>query len=210
MNVIQTRREGGFTLVELFVVMALLLPILGVVLSSSDVALQSMRASEAGADAVENAQRIAQRVTQFIRPAILSTYRMEATDTDVAMGRATAAGEWIDPVDLEPRPVMQFRSADGILAINASALTSVRVLRFRLDPGETVDGTDQDGDRLVDEGSIVFEHDGESVVLGTGIEQCTFTLDARKITLRLRAAKRRGDGSIARATTIQALTFRNN
>jgi prepilin-type N-terminal cleavage/methylation domain-containing protein len=207
---IQTRQERGFTLVELIIVMALLLPILGVVLSSSDVALQSMRASEAAGDAVENVQRIAQRVTQFIRPAVLSTYRMEATDADVALGRAAAAGEWVDPVDLEPRTAMQFRSADGVLAINASALTPVRVLRFRLDPGETVDGTDEDGDRLVDEGSIVYETEGDEIVIGTGIEQCTFTLDARKITLRLRAAKRRGDGTIARATTIQALTFRNN
>jgi len=210
MTVMQTRRDSGFTLVEVIIVMALLLPMLGVVLSSSDVALQSMRASEAAADAVENVQRIAQRVTQFIRPAVLSTYRMEATDSDVALGRAAAAGDWVDPVDLEPRTVMQFRSADGVLAINASALTPVRVLRFRLDPGETVDGTDEDGDRLIDEGSIVYETDGDEIVIGTGIEQCTFTLDARKITLRLRAAKRRGDGTIARATTIQALTFRNN
>ena len=210
MTSVQTRQERGFTLVELIIVMALLMPILGVVLSSSDVALQSMRASEAAADAVENVQRIAQRVTQFIRPAVLSTYRMEATDADVALGRAATAGEWIDPVDLEPRTAMQFRSADGVLAINASALTPVRVLRFRLDPGETVDGTDEDGDRLVDEGSIVYETEGDEIVIGTGIEQCTFTLDARKITLRLRAAKRRGDGTIARATTIQALTFRNN
>jgi len=210
MTVMQTRRDSGFTLVEVIIVMALLLPMLGVVLSSSDVALQSMRASEAAADAVENVQRIAQRVTQFIRPAVLSTYRMEATDSDVALGRAAAAGDWVDPVNLEPRTVMQFRSADGVLAINASALTPVRVLRFRLDPGETVDGTDEDGDRLIDEGSIVYETDGDEIVIGTGIEQCTFTLDARKITLRLRAAKRRGDGTIARATTIQALTFRNN
>jgi hypothetical protein len=172
--------------------------------------MQSMRSSEAGSDAVENVQRIAQRIGQLIRPAVISTYRMEATANDVTLLRATSVGEWIYPVDLEPRTVIQFQSADGVLAMNASALTPVRVLRFQLDPGETADGTDEDGDGLVDEGRLSVTWSGTEILLGTGIELCTFTLDAHKITIHLRAAKRRGDGTVARATTIQSFTFRNN
>lgn len=204
------RSEGGFSFVELLMVLAIMLPVLAVVASSTDVATKTLRANEINADVIESLQRTTQRIVQFIRPAVLSTYRVEATAADVTAGRATNVGEWIDPLDLEPRTVVRFRAAEGILSMNAAALSRMRTLRFRLDDNEIDNDLDDDDDGLIDEGGVYLTYEGAVVQLASEIEECVFILDGRLLRMRIRAGERRQDGSIYRATTTQSLILRNN
>jgi hypothetical protein len=157
---------------------------------------------------METMQRSAVRIAQIARPCALTTYRVRSVLADVPL-RAAAAGEWIEPIDGETRGAIQFRSASGTLSLNAAALTEPRELQLRLDSGESVNGRDDDGDGLVDEGQLVLTYDGASVAMANGIEGCTYTLTGRLLAVELRAAVRRR-GGVQRFTVQETIYLRNN
>ena len=203
------RSQAGYTLLELTLVAAILVPILGVIVTGTRVTTSTLSTDDAAASAMERLQRIAQRLTYYIRPCVLSTYQVEATAADVG-DRATAAGEWIDPVDLEGREAIRFQAADTTLSMNASRLTGARVVRFQMESRELRNGRDDDGDGLVDEGQVMLDIDGKSAALAQNIEACSFSLDGRLLRIDLRAAVRREGNQIVRASLSHVLCLRNN
>lgn len=203
-------RQGGFTLVEVMVVLLLIGPIFGLIISSSTVATRTLNTNETVASTAEGLHRTMQRLAQFVRPCVLSTYSVEATSADVTNGRATSVGEWISPVDGEARSVVRFRSATGDLSMNASSLTLPRTIRFILDPSEVANTIDDDGDGFVDEGRVVLDYDGVAADMVIHAEECTFTLVGRELTIRVSAVSRSRDSVISRMRTSQVLNLRNN
>jgi hypothetical protein len=163
--------------------------------ATSGIAGRTMQTNERRADTCERVLRCFQRIRQFTRAGVLSTYKVEATPADVTAGRATAVGTWIDPVDGEQRTAVQFRAADGNLAMNAASLTPPIEVRFRLDeredpalnPQATV-GEDDDRDGLIDEGRLEVVYDGTEVGLVSGISSCWLILDRAVMTVQVTTA----------------------
>lgn len=206
-----TRRgQGGFTLLEVLLVLVLLVPTIGMVLTSSGKATRSMASDEVVARTLENLQRSAERIAHAIRPCSLATYRMRADQSDVDDTRASAIGEWIDNVDGQARTGMRFQSASGTMSLNASALGGQQTVWFRISASETANGIDDDDDGMVDEGEVVLDRTGSSVVLATNVELCTFTLTGRMLQVTLRAAVRTPDGRVSRFRVVESLYLRNN
>lgn len=204
------KSERAFTLLEVMLVMALVVPLVSLILGTTMVSTQTLEVGEAEANTSESLERTLQRVASVTRACLLSTYRVEANEADVSSGRASAVGQWIDPVDLEARSSIRFQSAAGVLAMNAAVLTEPRTIRLVRDAKELANGLDDDGDGLVDEGRIELIYEGERVDLARNVESCTFTLERRLLRIDLHAAKRRADGRVVRAGSSQSLFFRNN
>lgn len=202
-------RQAGFTLVELTLVAALLAMVMAGVAAFLSAATTSIRLDDNVAVAMESLQRSAIRVSQVMRPCSISTYRVLSTQADVPAS-ASAPGQWIEPVDGEARAAIQFRSATGELSLNAQRLTEPRSFRIQLEPGETENDADDDGDGLVDEGRLTLDYDGIPVALASSLEAATFTLTGRLLTIRVQSAARTRAGIVQRFTAEEVLYLRNN
>jgi prepilin-type N-terminal cleavage/methylation domain-containing protein len=202
-------RQSGFTLVELTLVASLLAMVMAGIAAFLSAATTSIRLDDNVAVAMESLQRSAIRVSQVMRPCSISTYRVLSTAADVPLA-ATAAGEWIEPVDGEARPAIQFRSATGALSLNAEQLTDPRGFRIELENGETANGADDDNDGMVDEGRLMMDYDGIPVALASNLEAATFTLNGRLLTITLQSAARTRAGVMQRFVANEVLYLRNN
>lgn len=202
-------RQAGFTLVELTLVAALLAMVMAGVAAFLSAATTSIRLDDNVAVAMESLQRSAIRVSQVMRPCSISTYRVLSTQADVPAS-ASAPGQWIEPVDGEARAAIQFRSATGELSLNAQRLTEPRSFRIQLEPGESENDADDDGDGLVDEGRLTLDYDGIPVALASSLEVATFTLTGRLLTIRVQSAVRTRAGIVQRFTAEEVLYLRNN
>jgi prepilin-type N-terminal cleavage/methylation domain-containing protein len=201
--------QSGFTMVEVAIVAAILGLAMALAATCFDTSTRSLNADDLVARSMETLQRSAIRIAHIARPCAITTYRVEATADDVP-GRATAAGEWIEPLDGEARPSLRFQAASGIVSMNAAALTEPRTLRLQLDRGETRNGVDDDDDGMVDEGRVVLDYDGTEVTLAASVEHCSFTLSGRLLALELRSAAPRRGGGVQRFTVRETIYLRNN
>lgn len=213
-------RQAGFTLLEIMIVVAVSLPILGSVIVTSTMVGSEIKSSEASASAADTCRRVGQRMALLSRAGALSTCRVRATQEDVdaaILANAIdpsvvipALGDWIAPPDGVDRPSFRFQAAKGELAMNASALTPVREFEFVLEPGETDNEVDDDGDGMVDEGSLTLREGTTVLQVATGLERCLFRLSGRIMTFELRSARRDNAGRVYRSTTRQEIYFRNS
>lgn len=201
--------EQGFTLVELVLVATLLTMAMAIVGMCMNTATQSLNADDLVGRAMESLQRSAVRISQVARPCSLTTYRVAAVASDVP-ALASAVGEWIEPVDGDPRASIMFQSASGVLSMNASALTGPRIFTLELDAGEVDNDIDDDGDGMIDEGRVVLDYEGIKVALASNIEGCTFTLTGRLLAIELRSAARARGGLLQRFTIRETIYLRNN
>jgi len=203
-------RQGGFTIIEMMIVMVVLAVMLAAVGNTANVVNTTVNSNDRSAEATSLARRTVRRIGAFIRPGKLSTVTVTAIDDDVKAGRATAVGEWISPTDNVWRPGLQFVAATGLLSMNAALSTSPRELTFQMEAGESDNGIDDDGDGIIDEGTVRLLHNGVTVTVVRDVELCEFALDQRVITVRLRCAKRQSGGLVHRATFEQSFYLRNN
>lgn len=202
------RREQGFTVVELMIVIAVLVPLLVSLGGMSSVVTSTVNANDRSSEVSERARRTMQRIGQLLRPGKLSSFQTTATPADVAALRATAVGEWISPTDLQPAEGVRFRAAEGLLSINAALSTPERRITFVLESGESDNDVDDDGDGLVDEGDVVLAYGPAPVRLGV-FERCHFTFDGRYVRVTLVCA-RSSPERVYRATMSQSFYVRNN
>jgi len=184
--------ESGFTLVEVTLVLMLLTLLLGAFQMLGTSASRMLTVCDRRSETSEKVFRFQQRVAKLMRAGVLSTYKVEATAADVASHLAAAVGDWIDPVDGEPRSSIRFQAADGVLAMNANSLTQPIVLRFVLDSAEQAgrSGQDDDRDHLIDEGHVDITWDGIRIGLLTGVASFTITADRDRLTMQIRTARR--------------------
>jgi hypothetical protein len=202
--------ERGFTLIEMTIVLALAFPILtGLAMTTTSVN-QSIEANSRAADVNTFSRRALLRIANLIRPAQMSTFRVLSVALDVTELRATKVGEWIVPSDLVERPGLEFRSASGLLSMNAALTTSERRTVFVRDPTESPNGVDDDGDGLVDEGRVMLLQNGVTLNILQNVEDLTFELDGRLLTIRMRVARRATNGRIHRFSTTSQFYLRNN
>ena len=175
--------EHGFTLIELTITMVVFVPILLAVLSTAQRVGRTLSASEKSAEAAEGLQRITDRAGRLIRAAHLSTFRVKAEKADVKAGRASAIGEWMAVVNLDPRDNIQFQASSASLSSTVVSLTTPRELEFVMDANETDNDRDDDGDGLVDEGRLFLRYESFRVPILGGVEACSFQLDGQAFRL---------------------------
>ena len=203
-------RQGGFTLIEMSIVMTILVPILvGIAVTTSSVN-DTMEANSRRADVMTYCRRMSQRIAKLVRPAQMTTIQVQAVQLDVTMLRAAKVGDWIAPTDLVWRPGIEFQSASGLLSMNAALLTSPRRIVFALDASETDNDVDDDGDGLIDEGTITLLQNSITLAILKDVEECSFSLDGRILMMRLQVARRNSEGRIYRCFLEQRFYLRNN
>ena len=203
-------RQRGFTLIEMSIVMTILVPIMvGIAVTTSSVN-DTMEANSRRADVMTYCRRMSQRIAKLVRPAQMTTIQVQAVQLDVTMLRAANVGDWIAPTDLVWRPGIEFQSASGLLSMNAALLTTPRRIVFALDPSETDNDADDDGDGLIDEGTIILTQNLTTLAILKDVEQCTFSLDGRMMLMQLQVARRNSEGRVYRTFVEQRFYLRNN
>jgi len=203
-------QESGFTMIEMAIVMTILLPILAGIAVTTSTVNSTVEANSRRADVMTYSRRMGQRIAKLVRPAQMSTITVQAVAQDVAMARAATIGEWIAPTDLVWRPGIEFKSASGLLSMNAKLSTSPRRIVFKLDPAETDNDADDDGDGFVDEGTVTLVQNNVTLAILRDVEECTFALDERMLKMRLRVARRATNGRVYRSFLEQQFYLRNN
>ena len=201
---------GGFTLFEVMIVTVIFLPVLVAISMTTGMVSGTINANDQSAEVLESLRRSGQRVAQLLRPASMTTIRCQAIQADVDAGEAASVGEWIEPTDLQARPGIRFQSSDGVMSMNASALTSPREITFVMEAGEVDNDLDDDGDGMVDEGAIHLLYDTMTVTLVNDIEFCSFAMDGRLLRIQMQSVRVDAEGRAYRATLQQTFYLRNN
>jgi len=206
----RTNAESGVSMLELLLGVAFLLPLLLGAVQLTQTVGKTVDSNATSSQCMAQLQRAFQTTAEFAQSCKMSTLRMRAVASDVALGLASAVGEWIEPSDLVWRPGLRFLSASGLLSMNARLSTSQREIDFVLDPGEVDNDLDDDGDGMVDEGQIVLLHEGTRVAVLPNVEHCQFMLEGRVLQIRIGVARRGGDGGVERAVLQRSVFLRNN
>ena len=94
--------------------------------------------------------------------------------------------------------------------MNAALLTSPRRIVFALEASETDNDVDDDGDGLIDEGTITLLQNSITLAILKDVEECSFSLDGRMLMMRLQVARRNSEGRIYRCFLEQRFYLRNN
>ncbi len=202
--------QRGFSLVELMIVMSAMLPLLATIVMATGTLGKTATANDRAADVRETCRRIINRVELLLRPGKLSSLQVRATAADVTAARATTVGEWIGPIDDDPRDHLRFVAAKGLLSMNAKLSTLPREFGFLLDGGETMNGKDDDGDGMIDEGSLRLVYGNSIQLIARNLELCRFTVRGRLVIVTMRAAAADRTGRVHRATLSQTMYLRNN
>lgn len=212
--------QGGMSLLELLVVMAVSVPILGSVLATNRMVREENTATDEAATVAENCRLAGQRLALYARAGLLSTCFVRATDEDVELARVAResdpsvtvpdVGDWIAPNEHTQRQTFSFQAADGVLSMNADRVTEAREFEFVLEDNELDNDRDDDGDGLVDEGSLRLRIGTTRLeLIATGVESCSFELTGRVLTFNLQCARRDHQGHVYRAAVTHTIFMRN-
>jgi len=213
--------QRGFTLLELLVVCAIAVPILGSVFATNMLVRGEVESGDTSASVAESCRTAGQRVSLYARSGLLSTCAVRATQDDVNAATAAQAlnpsvvvpsiGDWIAPPVGAERTTFRFQAADGVLSMNAAALTPAREFQFVIDDNETANGIDDDGDGMIDEGKLELRiNTSQLELIATGVELCRFSLTGRVLSVRLQCARRDHQGHVYRAVVTHSIYMRNS
>ncbi|MEM7233888.1 MAG: prepilin-type N-terminal cleavage/methylation domain-containing protein [Planctomycetota bacterium] len=119
-----------------------------------------------------------------------------------------AASETIVPAILDDASSVQYRQVSGY-AKGKRQLSPARSIEFRRDDGEAPNGKDDDGDGLVDEGSIVQVAGGSEVTLCSIATRCSLTGTETGIVVSIDLATVDATGRVAARSFSHELSFRN-
>lgn len=185
-------RESGFTLVEMSVTIVILVPVLYVALNTTGILTRSVATNERNATVHQTLTRVTNQLYTLTRPALTSTVQVRNNRTD----------GWSVPAPDTPYPALRFATDDPIEPITE--------LEFVRDIGEISNGADDDGDGLVDEGSLQIRRGGDWITIATGIEALTFSLASRLMTFTMACAHRDDGGRVLRGRRDLRVYLRNS
>ena len=213
--------QQGYTLLELMVAVAIALPLLGSMVASKQAIVDDVSAQNAAANTAEVCRALGQRMTSLVRAGYMSTLATKATQADVDAAIAAQAinpaveiptlGDWVAVPDGSTRTTLRFQSANGVDVDNSLlVMTVAREFEFVLEPTEADNDTDDDGDGLVDEGSMWLRQGATVLQVAGGVELCQFEVEGRALAFELRCARRDNHGRVYRATSQHQIYLRNN
>jgi hypothetical protein len=194
-------RAAGFSLVEVTIVLALAVPLLLLLGGASKAAIGSLTTTERSAKITEIELRAISEIEHVLRCGRLQTLQSIAVRADVTAGRAAAVGDWFPMPASEPRTELEVWSLIDGTGPPLVIPSRRHRLVFARDPAELQNGSDDDGDGLIDEGVLQVLVDNDTTVVLTGLEACTFMRTGNVIEITLRSA-RPGHGRALRRSTI--------
>lgn len=222
------RSSRGFTLVESMAVLAAMIPILIAILSTTTVVERSTDTNIRRSDIMTQHRKLADRLTQLLRPALTSSLRVRATQVDVDELQAIEAarmaanplatphpipnvGDWIvPPGPITSRPGIRFQEAVGPISLVPDATTPPSTIERFLDPAETANGTDDDGDGLIDEGTLRGTMGDRGFALALDVEGISFTLNGKVLEVAVVLARKDQSRNVLRSTFRHSIWLRNN
>ena len=154
-----TARRAGLTLLEVLTATGLFILVIGSVFGVLGASQQSLVESSAQADMEITARRILGRIAEDFRSGMVSTLLMESV--------ADSRSSWMA------------QAAD----YDAGAVTQGPVVGYQwiAEPGDPTNGTDDDGDGHVDEGSVVRFANGALTTIAGNVKDLRFTLEGDHI-----------------------------
>jgi hypothetical protein len=202
---------AGWTLVEVTVAAALLVPLLLVLAAASRAVTGSLAANEHAAETSEVLVQTVGRVERILRAGRNATLRVEATPADVAAGRASTVGSWFPMPPLTARPGIDLWSTTGELGPELVVPSRQYRLTLVLDGSETRNGAgaDDDADGLIDEGRLQLASGADVQVLIDGVEQCTFERDGDVLRFAMTCGRKGPDRRLRRTAVQHTIEVRN-
>ena len=180
-------QQAGFTMVELAIAGTVLTLVLGGIASVVTGTLRSFSDQMTHTTVRQTAGRIISR---------MGTPIMEASPATIT------------PVILTASPTVSFQRIEGF-AGTVPILSPVNTFSFTVDNGETFNGQDDDGDGLVDEGSIVHTIGGAPSLIASNVLGLTFTSNGTGLVATIIVGAIGERGELIQRTYIQRWSFRN-
>jgi len=161
-------------------------------------ALRSLQANNRVAEPLERAARLTERMDRELRTAGLLTLLVPG-----AVGLEA-------PVDGTAYDEIHFQRVVGFTTAGA-VYGPERTIRFVLDPGEVANAADDDGDGLVDEGTVLLEETGgPTATIATGISALSVVKNGGSVVVTVTAGIPVPGGTGQTETITRTVTLRNN
>lgn len=183
---------GGFTTLELMTAAALMVVVMLGVFGTTEVMRTTFNGNDRLAEAHDAVRQALRRVNAVVQPA----------DPSTITARSSTASPWEVPIAGTSYSSLRVQQPGG-------ATVS---LEFVLDGNELDNAVDDDGDGLVDEGSLAMADSTSSsgpVALVLGVESCAFSLDGRLAQLILQCARQDQSRRLHRVTRDIKVYLRN-
>lgn len=154
-------RESGFTLIELLISLTLLSIVMIGVFHATDRGLDLFQQSSASGDVSSRAARAASRISRELLGADSGTFAPALTPPVVGVNTGNSGVSFRNAIDYQAGAVV------------TGDLTAVQ---WEIAPGELANDADDDGDGIVDEGSVVLIRDAggaseRRIVLANGVRE---------------------------------------
>ncbi|MCA8971396.1 MAG: hypothetical protein KDC95_16505 [Planctomycetes bacterium] len=184
--------------------------LLGVISTTTKVA-DTVTVNDQSSENEQSLGVIVERLVKELRAGHRASFSTKAIADDVTAMRASAIGEWIPAVEATPRKNLRFTSAEGKISMNAVLATDTREYDYFLDAGESDNGMDDDGDGMIDEGTLILRRaGGPALTVARGVEAFEYEVDGRAIRLLIRIARRDEKGRIYRVSATPTIFVRNS
>ena len=192
-------RRGGTTYLEVVIGLAMVASLVLAGLGVEQSALKGIRATERSAQVSERAARLAGRIDRELRLASLGTLRVPGP-----LGLQAPVNLTTYQDELRFKRVINF----GTGGIVTSPETT---LRRTLDPGENSNGVDDDGDGLVDEGTLLLATaGGVSATIATGVTSFSIRLQGKSLTVTVSAGIGGPGGDARTESVVRTVTLRSD
>jgi hypothetical protein len=206
------RRSAGFTLTEVAITAAVLVPLLLIIGTASKGVSGAIAANDRAAEINAIEERALGEIARVLHFGRIGTLMTQATSADVKAGRAAAVGDWFEMPFREPRSTIELWSLVGDQGPALLPPGRLCTLEFVRSKKEKANGLDDDRNGLVDDGEVRCTLGNTSTRLLGGVELCAFTLDTGvlRVTLRYGKACPTGEGLKVRRTTLNHTVFLHN
>jgi len=188
----------GTTFVEVLAALTTFVSLALVILGVERSALHGIRESDRAGEVVERTNRVADRIDREVRTAGISRLQVQG-----ALGLEP-------PVEGTDYSEMQFQRATGFTTttvLYGPAFT----LRFTMEAGEAANGTDDDADGMIDEGSIFYvDAAGTSAEIARGVTEFAMRLEGRALIVTLESRIPEPGGTSRAHRVVRTIRLRNN